>query len=843
MVPEEAHLFAPAAWFALASVARAEVPPTAYDRAVELIGSLYLKPDDVDAVALLRAAGDGLSDDLDWLVVAPVERGVALTHGNGRPIGTVTVGALDALPDALRALELSVTDSGFDAGDLDVRLSLLEGMCGALDRYSSVLAGDRAARFDVRLKGTTVGVGIELDPTDGDAMRIVRVLRGSPADAAGVLVGDVLLRLDGRSTTGLGNTEARKLVGGEEGTAVAFTLSRAGAALELTLTRAEVVVPNVESRVLPGGIGYVAISHVSQRTVQNLLVEMDTLRGLGALGTGLVVDLRGNTGGSMKESAYLADQFVETGLLLETAGRNGSPVPNLQRRMEAVDSGTEPEIPIALLVDERTASGAEILAGSLLELHRAVLVGSRTYGKGWVQKVFDLDEGGDTELKLTVAEYVLANERHIRDEGIVPDVTVGEIELDASGVRYRDWDPWAEGVSWDEIVPAVTEHAPWRGIEDGERDVALEIARRTVASAKGDTREAGLAALGPAVSAVRAEEERRLVAALGAKGIDWSPAAADAGIPDAEVRLSATAPKNDSLTVTASVENMGSTPLHRALVELSGPSVWSGLVLPVGHVAPGQTASGSLSVKLPAGVDLREDDVGMRLRADRRPPLPAGDAVLRHSGTPEPTVQIRARLVPVTDGVARAEITVRNLSRTTITGLAARFAYPKDGSIELTDASASADRLGPLESHRFDLQLRVGADAPGTLPLEVVVESERFGDLLQWPLPLPRDGSEVFLEAPAISLVVPALSAPVGSLELPIVVSDDHGLDHVVVWTNGAKTQWIGGGTNQVGFEARVQILSGVNRVTVVATDDQGLAGRRTFVVRGVEDTSVDASP
>src|SRR5262249_10167246 len=151
----------------------------------------------------------------------------------------------------------------------------------------------------------------------------------------------------------------------------------------------------------------------SQQTVENLRAAMAELDRAGALDAGLVIDLRGNTGGSMKESASVADLFLGEGLLLRTQGSDGGRVQNLQAEMFATRAGTEPDIPLVVVVDDRTASGSEILAGALLELGRAALIGTRTFGKGTVQKVYNL--GPDVRFKLTVARYILANDREITE--------------------------------------------------------------------------------------------------------------------------------------------------------------------------------------------------------------------------------------------------------------------------------------------------------------------------------------------------------------------------------------------------------------------------------------------
>ncbi|MCA9570931.1 MAG: PDZ domain-containing protein, partial [Myxococcales bacterium] len=462
----------------------------AYERAIDLVDGLYLYPEQLDANVLLRSAAEGLADELHWLRVKSQGPAVNLEHGDGTLIGSVSVANLDTLPAALLALEDLVTHAGHPLGDTDVRLVALQGLTRGLDRYSRVLSGDGLDRFDVRLKGTLVGIGIGIHILD-DQLRIYRVDEGGPAALAGVQVGDVITRIDGRSTTNMPTREATRLLRGKEGSEVVLAVLRAGSPVELKVSRAEIVVPNVESEVLEGDVAVVRISHMSQRTVENLVAELARMEAQGALAHGLVVDLRQNTGGSMKESARTVDEFVDAGMLLRTAGHDGGQVRNLQARMDAEPGGHVPDVPVAILVDDRTASGAEILAGALLELDRAVLVGTRTYGKGTVQKIYPLGE--DVRLKLTVAQYILENERRIADGGLLPDAVVGSITLDSYGVHYQGWDPG--GLPREAILPWVREGWGWRKQDVPEVDLAQELARRAVLAAEGPGRPALLASL------------------------------------------------------------------------------------------------------------------------------------------------------------------------------------------------------------------------------------------------------------------------------------------------------------------------------------------------------------
>lgn len=829
--------------FALAMLCTADAGLTerAYERTVDLVHGLYLYPDQVDAHAMLREAADALASELHWLMVTSEGNAVYLEHGNGAVIGSVSVASIETLPGALLAVEQLVTEAGHPLGDVDVRLELLKGMTRALDRYSRILSGDGLDRFDVRLKGTLVGVGLNLSIVD-DQLVVTRLNARGPAELGGVREGDRIVRIDGRSTVNMPTREATRLIRGEEGTQVVFTVLRDGVDVDLALTRAEIVVPNVTSRALEGGVGLVAITHVSQRTVENLLGELASLKAQGSLQNGLIVDLRGNTGGSMKESANAVDEFVDKGMLLRTAGPDGGTVKNLQARMDAVEGGSILDLPVVVLIDDRTASGAEILAGSLLELDRAVLVGTRSYGKGTVQKIYPIDD--DTRLKLTVAQYLLEHDRVIAGDGIVPDVVIGEIELDGQGVHYEGWDAEHVRTPYDAIVPWVRERWGWRRQDVPERNVVEEIARRAVLDVKGPRREPLLAALRTHADAMRLEEEAHLVEALAAKGIDWSAAEAPPGVPPdvrVVVRSEPDPDREGVLRVVAAVENRGRVPLHRALVEVSSEfAVWDGVVLPIGRVDPGATVEGDLTVALQAGVNPREDVVSLALRADGRPPVPVGEAVLQAESPKAPRLSASLRLEGA--GVSRvAVVELTNPSRTDVEGVEVHFGYPGDVDVELVDQASRIPSLPAGGTHRVELRVRPGPNAPSALPLQLVIETPTYGTLATWPLELPMDGSPVALEPPRIRATVHPL-ASTGRLALPLVVTDDGALQHVVVYRNGQKVAWAAGADQKVELTAKVELEPGQNRFLVVTRDEHGIEEREQFVVRGIpSDATVDA--
>lgn len=829
----------------LAAPARAGVQVDAYAEAVRLVDTLYLHPEAVSAPTLLRQAARGLADDVDWLLVESDADAVYLRHGDGTVIGSLSVASMQTLPEALASLETLVVASGFDTGDVDVRLSILSGMTGGLDRYSSVLSGERLDRFDVRLKGTLVGIGLTVR-LQQDHLIVASISPEGPAARGGVRDGDRILRIDGVSTVNMPVREASRRIRGESGTSVTLTLRRGSSELSVSLDRQELVVPNVEHEVLEGDVGYVRITHFSQRTDENLRLALAALEAQGALSRGLVIDLRQNTGGSMKDSARSADQFVHEGLLLRTAGPDGGRVRNLQSRMEASSVGDEPDVPVVILMDPRTASGSEIMAGALVQLGRAALVGTRSFGKGTVQKVYPIDPAA--RLKLTVARYLLAGGRTIDHDGLAPDLALADVVLDADGMRFRGFDPSETGVERSQVIPVVAESRSWRGQSTPRPDVRLEVARRAVLQARGPSRQALLDALQKVGEEVRAEQLAHLADALKAKAIDWSVTDRPAATvpPAADVRLRAVPDEEDPsrIRLQASVTNLGDEDLEQVLVELSCESfsAWNGVAVPLGRVRPGNTSMGVHVLDLRPGFALREDEVTASLHTAHHPPLLAETAVLQSGSQPIPDIAITARYVPgEAHGVA--EITVHNLSDEPLSGVEVAFAHPGDVDIELLTAAARVPALDARASARLSLELRTGPDAPPRLPLGLTVASDGYrGDLAEWPLTLPVDGTAITLQAPTIAAPDLPLSAPVGPWALDLDVQDESRLDHVVVYANGDKIAWASGGRPKAAFPVRFDLLPGENHLVVVATDEQGVQRREVLRVRGEVVAAVDAS-
>jgi carboxyl-terminal processing protease len=303
----------------------------------------------------------------------------------------------------------------------------IRGMLKVLDPHSAYLNANELRILDSDTEGHFGGVGIEVDVNDG-WLTVLRVMPNGPAAKAGVKPGDRFLTIDRQSARDLSIEDALQRMRGEPGTRVKVTLRRrdAPAALDLTLTRDVIRVDAVEGRLLPDGVIYVQLRVFQEDTVSQLrrvLDEaVDRAAAEGGKVSGLLLDLRDNPGGLLSSAILVADEFLTDGVIVSTRGRGGK----LLRENRAQKSGTRPDWPMVVLTNGYSASAAEIVAGALHDHERAVLVGTRTFGKGSVQNIVDLPDG--TAMKLTTALYFTPSGTSIQAKGIEPDVFIEQLD-------------------------------------------------------------------------------------------------------------------------------------------------------------------------------------------------------------------------------------------------------------------------------------------------------------------------------------------------------------------------------------------------------------------------------
>lgn len=296
----------------------------------------------------------------------------------------------------------------------------INGMIKSLDPHSSFMTPELYKELEVETQGRFGGIGIEITILK-DVLTVVSPIEDTPAFKAGVKSGDQIIKIDGKSTKDITIMEAVKTLRGPKDTKVTITIMRENMVQpkDIILTRAVIQVKSVKAKTFDDHIGYIRIASFHERTAQDLRKALTEVTEKTKPMKGLVLDLRNDPGGLLNQAIEVSDMFLKSGVIVSTRGRTK----NMETKTMARDNGNkEITVPMVILVNEGTASAAEIVAGALQDNGRALVVGAQTFGKASVQTVIPLEDG--SALKLTTARYYTPNGRSIQAEGIRPDIMV-----------------------------------------------------------------------------------------------------------------------------------------------------------------------------------------------------------------------------------------------------------------------------------------------------------------------------------------------------------------------------------------------------------------------------------
>jgi len=298
----------------------------------------------------------------------------------------------------------------------------INGMIKSLDPHSSFMTPEMYKELEVETRGSFGGLGIEITILK-DVLTVVSPIEDTPAYVAGIKAGDQIIRIDGKTTKDITITEAVKKLRGPRDTKVTITIMREGLTKpkDYVITRSIIKIRSVKTRIYDEQIGYIRIASFQERTVDDVKKALREIEAKVQPLKGLVIDMRNNPGGLLTQSVEVSDLFLKSGVIVSTRGRSKG----MESKSVAKNDGDEPTCPIVVLVNEGTASAAEIVSGALQDNGRAVILGGQTFGKGSVQTVIPLE--GGAALKLTTARYYTPNGRSIQAEGITPDIMVKPI--------------------------------------------------------------------------------------------------------------------------------------------------------------------------------------------------------------------------------------------------------------------------------------------------------------------------------------------------------------------------------------------------------------------------------
>lgn len=297
--------------------------------------------------------------------------------------------------------------------DEDAKVAIDTMLASLNDPYSRFMDKEEYSEQNNSINSKITGIGVNIMTVAGK-IHIVNVMEGTPAQFANLLPNDIIVSIDGKEVNGLSPSEVANLVRGQENTFVNITVLRNNDKLTKRIMRKEIKIKTVKSSIIDKSIGYIQItSFIGSTTPNEFLEALEKTKDT----DGLIVDLRGNSGGLLPNAVFIANLFIPQGNIVSIVGRNG-----YKYDINAQDTEYYITKPTVVLVDGGSASASEILSGALKDYNKAKLLGTKTFGKGMVQKIIPLPN--ETGLNLTIAKYLTPNGTDINKKGIEPDIKV-----------------------------------------------------------------------------------------------------------------------------------------------------------------------------------------------------------------------------------------------------------------------------------------------------------------------------------------------------------------------------------------------------------------------------------
>jgi carboxyl-terminal processing protease len=715
----------------------------------------YVDPSRIDPKKMLYSALDSVQFNIPEVLVEPdpAHNTVAVAVNDKREVfDTSDVDSPWRLINKLRRIFKFVETNMNPGADLaKVEYAAVNGMLNTLDPHSILMDPDQARDMDTATSGKFGGLGIIIRMID-KKLTVVKPMKDTPAWDKGIKAGDHIVRINNEPTENLTSNEAVDRMRGEPKTGITLWIERKGQKdlMRFDLMRAVIRMTQVEHKLLDKGVGYIKVKQFSKGIASDVADAMKEMSAQGA--TSWILDLRYNPGGLLDEAVQLSDLFVDSGTIVTTvSGRERD-----ARRAERGFGDTTSSL--AVLVNGGSASASEIVAGALKNLDRAVIIGTRTFGKGTVQELFDYDD--KSKLKLTMAQYLTPGDRSIQNLGIVPDIqlqrmyipekndapsdfvrmlapthTYGEKDLDAHLVSTyaKDGDKPAYEVSFlfekkKPVVADPADEAQAPPAEDDDdpsdaddviEDFEMRFARDLVSSVSAPTRPKLVAGAGQLVGKVRADEEKKLVAALKTINVDWSAPVANADPANLDVALqttpSGTAKAGDTVEVTATVKNVGTGAAYRVLPRIqTEDGVFEDVELPIGKVAPGETRTYTTRLKLPQDAVDRLDRLSVEVREARNATVRVASAELKVEAAPKPVFAYAWQLVDEGNGDGlvqsgekyKLQVSVKNTGPGSTTDDAAMILKNQTGDgVDLKHSRVEIGKLAPGQSKDYVFEL------------------------------------------------------------------------------------------------------------------------------------------
>lgn len=646
-----------------------------FNRVVIQLKDSYVDPKRIDPKLMLVAALDAVEKQVAEVLVEGDEKSPKIKVTVGGATREFDISGVDSLwkmsftmRDVFDFISKNLVSK--DQDQRDIEYAAINGMLSTLDPHSILLKPDYFKEMKLQTKGEFGGLGFVIQMKESN-LTVVKVLKNTPASRAGIKPKDIITKIGEESTVNMDLNDAVSRLRGKPDTKVTITVQKPNQEPKpLTLARAIIAIESVESKLLPGGVGYIHLKTFqgnSARDIEAAMLNLKQKNG-GSL-KGLVLDLRGNPGGLLEEAIRVSDLFISEGVIVSTVGYGDK----MREVKHAHAEGTYADLPLAVLVNSGSASASEIVAGALKNDDRAVIVGRQSFGKGSVQVLYDFPD--ESALKLTIAQYLTPGDLSIQEVGITPDIeleaakvtkdrievfaprkTMGEADLEHHLTNPADAKPFAKRedvVAKDKPTYTLeylrdepkkvaakdekkTGHedvdliAPGSTDEEEDADVEAEaedtdkllsdfqvtFSRDLLLAAPANTRRQIVEKARGFMAQQEKAQGDKLAAAIGQLGVDWSAGPAGGGKLAVETAPAPTAVNKagEPVPLTFTVRNDGDSPAYRVRgwTESENPYL-DRREFVIGSLKPHEKKSWTVPVQTPKDLVSRKDEVKVKV--------------------------------------------------------------------------------------------------------------------------------------------------------------------------------------------------------------------------------------
>jgi len=752
----------------------------------------------------------------------------------------------------------------------DVEYAVIDEMLETLDHHSGIITPQVYKEFMVETEGSFGGLGIVIGIKDGQ-LTVISPIEGTPAYNAGIKPNDRIVQIEDESTVNMSLIEAVGKLRGPKGTIANIHIMREGfpEPKKFSIVRDTIKIESVEAYNLGDGVGYIRIRDFQRNTLDSLRAGLKNLKKNDNNLKGIILDLRGNPGGLLDQAERISNLFLKSGVIVTTWTGDS------KRPYRAVPEDYEFGGKIVILADFGSASASEIVAGALKNNERAVLVGERTFGKGSVQQIFDLNDG--SALKLTIAHYLTPGDISIQDIGITPDIELNPVivsmdkpfdtpsqdhlreQLDGQkrvnienkekpiySIVYLETPKSDKKDSEETPEEAMSREEKRKKIEN---DFSVKVAKDIISGSNSLSRKEILNQIQGEIKQISGSEEKKIEERWQKDGVDWSVGNKPSGTPGISVKITPSPAKvkaGENLQIRAEVENTGAAPIYRlrAMTKSDNP-VFDGKEFIFGKLAPGEKRQWNVKFEVPKGSLTREDEITLNFEDAYKTTLPDFKFNVETDGLPRPAFAFNYEIVD--DGRFGSSGNGNGIAEPgEVAGLLVRVKNIGDGPSEksiLTLKNLSGDAVF-LKTGRFGLDQLNPGDIKETaftftvkkpvFNLELGIVDETFREGLSDKIHFPQEtaAKRAFDEPPSITISNPPLSTTSQELALKGSVKDKEGVELVNVFVGDNKVALLPSAGKEIPISTKVKLNKGTNLITILAKDREGLISKESVVVR-----------